>query len=108
MGVGLEQDGWQAVPQLCHSSFSRHIPFASVAVFICENVTLKYILNFFHVNHITIFDEICIIPGNCTTISYEASNEIFIKIFEVIIIRLNRNLTGLIYIFIIILILSSK
>lgn len=41
----------------------------------------KAILNFFHVNHIMIFDEICIIPGNCTTISYEASNEIFIKIF---------------------------
>lgn len=42
MGLGLEQDGWQAVPQLCHTSFSGHIPFASVAVFICENVTLKY------------------------------------------------------------------
>lgn len=43
MGLGLEQDGWQAVPQLCHTSFSGHIPFPSVAVFICENVTLKYL-----------------------------------------------------------------
>lgn len=42
MGLGLEQDGWQAVPQLCHTSFSGHIPLARVAVFIRENVMLEY------------------------------------------------------------------